>query len=245
MNKIFILSCIYLSWVECPLHAQEVLKQAYELNQNGQFDQAALMYENTIQTRGPSADLYYNLGTTYLNSNRIADARIALEKAYRLEPGNKLVQSQLEILKKKIDPQIEALPALLPYQWFIYIRNQWTASGWGWLFLALVYITCILIFAGRNGKNTYYTKRAIYYFLTGICLSGLLYYSSIRHRHKSYYILMTDHPMHIAPDSLSQVLIPLGKGSKTEVIDSLGNWYKVTLENNDQGWLPKPKLNKY
>jgi len=242
MNKSLVLSCIYLIWVGSALQAQEEFKQAYESSKNGQFDQAALIYENSIQQKGPSADLLYNLGTAYLNSNRIAEARIALEKAHRMEPANKQIRNQLEIIKRKIDPQIEALPAFLPYQWFIYVRDQWTAIGWGWLFLVLTYFTFGLLVVRQTGKKTNTTQRVIYILLAGLFTSGLLYCSSIKHQHENFYILMSDQPMRIAPDSLSQVVIPLGKGSKTEVIDSLGIWYKVILENNDRGWLPKSNL---
>jgi uncharacterized protein YgiM (DUF1202 family) len=38
------------------------------------------------------------------------------------------------------------------------------------------------------------------------------------------------------------VALPLGAGTKVQILDSLSAWYKVNLENNDEGWLPKVAL---
>lgn len=253
MNKILPF-CIPLVMVWMPLKAQDEIqpdpnakqvRQAFELSQNGQFEQAAVIYESIIQQEGPSADLYYNLGTIYLSDQRIAEARIALEKALRLEPGNKLIQRQLEVLKTKIDPKIDALPAFLLYQWFIRLRNMADSAGWGWGLLFLSYLTLVWFMMRRTGNLFNLPSWIGYSMVTAICLTCILYFSSLRYQQQNFNILMVDQPLQIAPDSLSQVLLPLGKGSKAEVIDSLGVWYKVILENNDQGWLPKSSLKNF
>lgn len=242
MNKLKILVCIHLVLVTFQLNGQDALNQAYELGQKGLYDQAASIYADQIRLHGPSADLYFNLGTALLNSNQIAGARIALEKAIRLEPGNKPVQKQLEVLKQKIEPQIEAQPDILPYQWFIRLRNVWTPRGWGLAFFLLIYLTALWILLYRAGRAGRIPFRMFYPMLAIVALTGLLYCSGIRNQNENFYVLINDHPLHVAPDSSSQVLIPLGEGSKADVLDSLGLWYKVLLENNDQGWLPKNKL---
>ena len=57
-------------------------------------------------------------------------------------------------------------------------------------------------------------------------------------------ILMKSTPLKIAPDANAQELLPLGSGTNLEVIDSLQGWYKIQLENNDQGWLLKQSIEK-
>lgn len=250
MCKIFVGICmvLILSWL--PLYAQDNLQasplaQAYELNKSGQYDQAAEIYQNQLQLTGPSADLYYNLGTVYLNAQRIADARIALEKAHRMEPGNKQIQKQLEVLKSKIEPKIDALPAFLLYQWFIRIRNIMNSTGWGLGLIVSAYLTLIWLVFRRAGRFSHFPSWISLVLMVGLGMMCILYFSSNQYQLKHFSVLMVDHPLYIAPDSLSQVLIPLGKGSKAEVIDSLGQWYKVILENNDQGWLPKSGLQNF
>lgn len=252
MNKVLAF-CILLVMVWLPLKAQveiqpdsssQRISQAFELSKNGQFTQAALIYTSIIHQEGPSADLYYNLGTIYLNAQRIAEARIALEKALLLEPRNKLIQRQLDVLKTKIDPKIDSLPAFLLYQWFIRLRNMTNSSGWGWSLLILSYLTLAWFMMRRAGNLLNLPSWIGYSMVTAIGLTCILYFSSQRFQQQNFYILMEDQPLRIAPDSLSQVLLPLGKGIKAEVNDSLGVWYKVILENNDQGWLPKSSLKK-
>lgn len=239
MVKFFFQQVLLLTVSFVFLSAQNRANEAVELNKNGNHKEAAVIYEKLLQSDGPSADLYFNLGTVYLLDNRIADARIALENAYRLDPGNKQVNKQLDILKKRIEPQIEALPAILPYQGFIFLRNLTTTEGWGYLLLLLVYLTAVILVIKPKWKNM---RWAVYGLISMVLFLSLFYISSRKLQEEKFYVLMNDLPLRIAPDSSSQVLIPLGQGIKTEVNDSLGNWYKVKLENNDQGWLPKANL---
>lgn len=242
MYKAGLINCIFLLLAGLSLPAQEDFNWALELAQKGSFDEAAAIYENQIRLYGPTADLYFNLGTVYLQANKIALSRIALEKALRLDPGNKSVQTQLEILKQKIDPQIDALPSFLPYRWFIQIRNELSVKGWGWVLLGLSWVTMVGVMVRRKGTKRYFSPLILLWWLL-LGFSALAYYSGTLNRNEPFFVLMQDHPLHIAPDSSSQVLIPLGEGSKAQLLDSLGAWYKVILENNDQGWLPKVSLN--
>jgi|GEM_PF-1472552 len=250
MFKIIAGSCLPLILAWLPLYSQDKvlaspLTQAYEMSKNKQYDQAVDIYQNQLRLTGPSADLYYNLGTVYLNAQRIAEARIALEKAHRMEPGNKQIQKQLEVLKSKIDPKIDALPAFLLYQWFIRLRNIMISAGWGWGLLISTYLTLMWLMFRRSGKFSHLPSWINYTLVAAFAMMCIMYCSSNRYQQHHFSVLMVDHPLYIAPDSLSQVLIPLGKGSKAQVMDSLGEWYKVLLENNDQGWLPKSGLQNF
>ena len=70
----------------------------------------------------------------------------------------------------------------------------------------------------------------------------MFYLSRSHYENKKESILILNQNMHVAPDPNSQVALPLGAGTKVQILDSLSAWYKVNLENNDEGWLPKVAL---
>ena len=44
------------------------------------------------------------------------------------------------------------------------------------------------------------------------------------------------------PDAQSTAVIEIHEGLKVELLDQIGEWYKVKLSNGDQGWLPMNSL---
>ena len=47
-----------------------------------------------------------------------------------------------------------------------------------------------------------------------------------------------------APDESSAAVLLLHEGTSVDLTDQIGEWYKVELQNGEQGWLPKRKLEK-
>lgn len=223
--------------------AQEGIQEALQQFQDGRYDRAATIFEKMLREGNASPDLYFNLGTCYLQDGRIGEARLAMEKGLRLAPGHKKLLHQLDLVKSRIDPQIEALPSFLLLHWFASLRDRWSSSHWGSLMLVLIWLFSLLIFLRRAGIWT--APAALKYGLIGLAVfSSILYFSRNHAEHRHYGILLEGKPLRIAPEANSQVLLPLGAGSKTEIVDSLGAWYKVILENNDQGWIEKSSLTK-
>lgn len=222
---------------------QDRIQEALKQFQEGHYDQAAAIFEKIILEESPSPDLYFNLGTCYLQSGRIGEARLSIEKGLRLNPGHKKLLHQLALVKNRIDPQIEALPSFLLLRWFAGLRDQWPSSRWGTLLLVFIWFSSILFFLQRAGK--WAAPAGIKYILIALAaFTAILYFSRKHADQKHHGILMEGGSLRIAPDANSQVVLPLGAGSKSEVVDSLGSWYKVILENNDQGWIEKSALKR-
>lgn len=241
----FRICCMLILFGSIPFgtFGQDLTQESLKLFQEGQYDQAAAIYEKMLLEGDPSPDLYFNLGTCYFQGGRIGEARLAMEKGLRLNPGHKQLLHQLALVKSKIDPQIEALPSFLLFRWFAALRNQWPSSRWGILLLVFTWLFSILFFLHRAGRWS--TSAGLKYSLiTLAAFTAILFFSRKHEELKHYGILVEGGPLRIAPDLSSQVLLPLGAGSKSEVVDSLGAWYKVILENNDQGWIEKSSLRR-
>lgn len=223
------------------LSQSELVASAYSDYVAGRMDDALIKYTKLVQEGFHSADLYYNLGCIYLKQQNISQARLYFEKALRLNPSSSPIQQGIRQSKAGIEPDIEALPPFIMYKWFLKIRNLFSASGWGWLLLFTITLLSVIGILNLTGKlSTFFRNR--YIILLFPVLIGIFYLSRSFYENKKESILILNQNMHVAPDPNSQVALPLGAGTKVQILDSLSAWYKVNLENNDEGWLPKVAL---
>lgn len=215
-------------------------EEAFDLYQEGKYLDAAAKYEALINNELPSSDLYFNLGTCYLAAHDIAHARLALERALLLNPGSRSIQQQLNRLSRSIEPNIEPLPSFFLLEYFFNLRDLLNKNSWGWLFL--IFSSSFAVFGMILPSPR---RKALLLFIGFITFFlCLLFVARNRHEQTPASILMDAQPLRIAPEISSQQLIFLGVGTKAQPVDSLGEWYKVVLDNNDIGWLPKANLTK-
>jgi tetratricopeptide (TPR) repeat protein len=233
---------ICLSLIRSSVFSQsELSASAYTDYMAGNLDDAINNYNSLISSGHFSADIYYNLGCIYLNQNNISMARLNFEKALRLNPASIQIKNGIARTKSAIEPSIDALPPFILYKWFLNIRNLFSSAGWGWLLLISIFIMAGIGILKLQGRLILQNKTIYLLSLMPIFFT-LFYISRLIHEHKRESILILNQGMHVAPDPESQVALPLGAGTKVLILDSLSNWYKVNLENNDEGWLPKVAL---
>lgn len=237
--------CLFLflvSWI-LSIAQYDLAATAYTDYVNGKLDEAASKYKQIENQGQSSADIYYNLGCIYLKQNKISEARLSFEKALRLDPSSGNIKEGLRQVRSKIEPSIESLPPFILYKWFVFIRDLSSSKGWGILLLVGTLILSLLgTLYALNKINLKLVHLTI--FAGWVCILGLFFISRIRFESSSEFVVIMNQPLRVAPEENSQELIPLGAGTKVTLKDSLQAWYKVTLENNDDGWLPKVVLNK-
>jgi hypothetical protein len=232
--------CLVLAswiWGQSPYQEAEASYQA------GDFARAAELYQTLVTNYGGTADLYYNLGIARLGTGDKAGARWALEKANRLRPGSYKIKNALGQINQSIEPRIEANRHFILLYWLSIIRDIFSVHSWAYVVLFLTTITCL----ERIARIWYQTAidRRIIYFLWSITLAAIGFYFAQYYQNQTLTaVLLHESPLFIAPEAGSQELLPLGAGTKIDILDSLQSWYKVVLENNDQGWLPKAELRR-
>ncbi|MEP7320795.1 MAG: hypothetical protein ABI761_02710 [Saprospiraceae bacterium] len=246
MNRI---SSVLVLWCTCFILRADVpspkndIAQAFQLYASGKYGEALQAYINLMNTYGPSSDLYFNAGVCELSMNKIPDAKIYFEKALMLKPGSGSIKKQLNSINQSIEPKIEELPPFLLLIWWRSIRDLFNQFTWGWITLVLCMLT------GAIGIVKYILNKPISFsvwtsVLACLFLTVLFYLSRAQYEHTQRGILMESKPLKVAPSSNAQELLPLGSGTKLEIKDSLQDWYKIKLENNDLGWILKSSIQK-
>ena len=122
-----------------------------------------------------------------------------------------------------------------------------SANIWGGLTLLSLWAGIAGFIVWLFGKSRDRKKQG---FIGGIILtllSILLYFlassqAKFEHNSSQAIILANKVAVKNGPDKISTDVIEIHEGLKVELLDQIGDWYKVALSNGDQGWLPIDSL---
>ena len=247
MKVLFSLFLILLFPISCLTSQNQLMQQAIESYNAGNYDGAIQNYEQLLQEGQFSTELFYNLGNCYFRNEDLGKAILNYERALLLESGDEDIQHNLEVAQNRIEQPLEKINEFFLIQWKDNLQNA--ASGWTWAIIGL-----ILLWLGAAGWILWLLgqerKQKIIGFSAGI---GLVLLSIIpfslafgrinqqKHSQKAI-ILQSNTAMKSAPDNNSETLQPLFAGYKVKLMDQIGDWYKVKLSDGNIGWVETGKV---
>ena len=136
---------LLLTFIQCAI-AQEAslqFEQANQLYRNGEYEQAATMYEQIVMNGYESPALYYNLGNTYFKLKNIPAAILNYERAKRLAPHDDDIAHNLRLANLRVVDKIEPIPQLFFIEWWRLLMGVFSSSGWA--VAAIVALWCAAI----------------------------------------------------------------------------------------------------
>ena len=227
------------------LNAQkEVFEKGNASYEAGAFDQAIESYEASLTAGHASDELYYNLGNAYYQNNNLGKAILNYERALKISPRFKDARFNLDIAKSKIKNDIPTLPPFFLSKWLLSIRNQFSSTGWGILFILFLLAATAVFGIWILAKERQKKKKgfiAIFPLLTLAIAFFIFGYSKLNfERNSGEAILMSAQiSLKQAPDQLSDNVIDLFEGIKVKVVQELGDWLEVELPDKERGWIEK------
>jgi tetratricopeptide (TPR) repeat protein len=230
---------------------EKIFEEANELFKSNEFSTAIEKYESIEMQGFRSPELYYNLGNAYYKINKPGKAILNYERALLISTAESRsdIKYNLELARKSLTDEIEILPQFFLKRWKNNLRQLASSDAWSILALLLFWI-------GVGGfvvwlKATSRQQKKIG-FVAGVAifiLSTIPFYlakdSSRMERSSSLAVIMaTEVNLRSAPDEVSNSVFLLHEGTSVELLDQIGEWYKVKLLNGEQGWLPMETLEK-
>lgn len=221
--------------------------KANEAYKDKQFSEALKLYEGFIEEGLASAALFYNMGNVYYRQDKIGLAILYYEKALKLSPRDAAVRANLALAQSRQVDQIQALPAFFLDRWQQGLQSIFSSNTWSVLGL-------LLLWAGVGGLIFWLLasvrtqrKRGFIIGSTLLILSIIPFYlsagrSSFEQNPGTAILLESEYGLRTAPEEESTVILPLHEGVKLLIVDRIGEWMKVQLEDGEQGWLPEEAL---
>lgn len=212
--------------------------------QQGNYQEAVEAYESLLADGHESVSLYHNLGNTYFRINKLGLAVLNYERALQIDPKDEECLHNLKVAKGQLkDLQVGIEKSGIVKIW-LSIQQSLSSSAWNWIGIVLIWLgvgglILWLVSQVRSQKKLG--------FLGGISLlllsiiPFLLAHGRAQHQHNSNkaIIMVEETILKAAPETDSKTVLKLHEGTKVTIIDQIGSWNRVRLEDTSEGWLPK------
>lgn len=217
------------------------------------FATAARLYQQAIDSLGPSADRYYNLGNSYFRLEQPGRAIVAYERALRLDPTNADVTDNLEFVNSRITDRIEASDSFLADS-MDSVASRLHPDTWAWV--ALVCFVLMLAGVVVYFTASSVTLRKVGFFgalvlLIPVAGANVLAYRAMKR------VSASDRAVIVVPSTIlsttprqpkdrSEEAFLLHEGTKVTILDSISDpadpsgrlkWYDVKVDNSHRAWI--------
>lgn len=229
--------------------SQEDFEKANKAYMAGFYSNAIAIYEDILASGLASSEVYYNLGNACFKNDELPESILNYERAIKLDPGNEDYHYNLNIAKNKLIDKIDTLPELFYIKWWNALKYKLSVNHWTLLALLSFTLVFILI-AGFLLSKTVLLRRVLFYtgiiFISVHILAGIMAwqtYSEARNRN-SAIVFAPSLPVKSSPDESSIDLFVIHEGIKVQIIDSIGDWNEVRIENGSKGWVKAENIQR-
>jgi tetratricopeptide (TPR) repeat protein len=242
---------LFLSFIFCFASATiaqtAAMKQANDLYSNGNYSDAAKLYESILAKEGVAPELYYNLGNAYYKSNETGKSILNYERALRLSPTFDDAKANLDLAQLKVVDNIVQAPTFFVGRWIenlikLLTSNQWIAVSFS-VFIAFLILAFLFVFAPslRLRKVSFYVGVSLFLIsLFTLVFSGVRRDQMVNHREA---IVMTGVVVvKSSPDKSGTDLFQLHEGTKVVIKSTLGKWTEIKLGNGNIGWVEQENI---
>lgn len=210
----------------------------------GQYESAL---EDWLKIEGSgehSYKLYCNLGNAYYKTGSMGKAILYYEKALKLNPAGEDAKINLQIAKLQTLDKIEVVPEFILSTWIKDIRNMMSSNSWAYVALGLFAVVALLMllfkFAPTTGGRKFSFVMACIVML--LAIFAVLFSVSLRANANSddqAIVMLPVSNVKSAPNATGSNLFILHEGSKLEILEEAGKWYRVEISDGRQGWIQK------
>jgi len=218
----------------------ELFNRANDYYSSKDYQKALELYVELTERGINNPDLYYNLGNTYYKLNQIGYAIFSYERALLLKPFNRDTRENLEYIRRSMKERV------LPLYTDGFFRTLRVASSYirprFITIIEILFFTMLILFLylylfiplRRNSLKKYIFLFAVLFVLFGVANFS---YHDYEEKHPKGIIVIQEIPVLNAPIAESEILYPLYEGTKVKLLETRGEWLRITLEDGREGWI--------
>lgn len=221
--------------------------QGKELYKNGKYQQAINVWMQVLDKGEHSAELYFNLGNAQYKLNHIGPSVYYYEKALQLSPNDEDIKNNLAFAENARIDSIEPLPKTVFSKWYKSIAEIFTFNGWAILAVvfSVIFVTLFLLYyfsyTERRKRLLFSSSMLVGIFLIASLTMAFLTYGDFTKKQPAI-IFASEIEVKTEPSMGSSAAFTLHEGTKVQVSAQDGNWYKITLVDGKDGWIPATDL---
>lgn len=206
---------------------------------------AALVEWKKIEDEGKvSADLYYNMGCASFKLGDLSHSVLYFERALKEDPSHPDAKANLDYVGTFLQDRIEEVPEFFLVGWIKAFEGSMKSDGWAVLALVMFALflagASVFLLSGRRGRAG---RAGFFSAIVSVllCVLFLSFASNLRREASSErraVVVAGVSAVRSAPDSNTGTdLFILHEGARVDILDSIGEWYNVSLSDGRQGWI--------
>ena len=206
------------------------------------YKSAIEKYQEILSDSLESPELYFNIGNCFYKLEDYASAIFFYEKSLLIQNDFVEAKENIELVKTKLIDKSENMPSLFYINWLEKIKNlndidSWKKSSIILITISLLFFLLSLIFKLRLQKIA-----NIFLFLSLNTFLITYYAVNDLNNNKQAIIFSNSSDVMSAPSENSKNLFTIHLGTKVLLIDKIGNWHNIKLDNGSKGWIKDEKL---
>jgi tetratricopeptide (TPR) repeat protein len=222
--------------------AVSIFKNGNQFYEQGMYEEAVKEYTRLLEQGFESGNLYFNLGNSYFKKGEPGRAILNYERAKRLIPTDSDLKANYNFVLSKME---NTLPqAVTPsIEKTLGLYNKLTLDGLTVL-VSVVYAGIILFLAASLFIQVFRRYRIIV-----ICILLLVFvsgafslYSRVSVLEREAIVISKSAEAKFEPLDNATTHFTLYESMKTLVLESKGNWLKISRPDGKSGWIRKDSL---
>ena len=208
----------------------------------GNYQRAIKDYEALLQ-KGPSSDIYYNLGNAYYRTDNITRAVLNYERALLYSPGDKDIAFNLQMARSKTIDKITPKSEMFFVTWYRALVNIITADAWAVVAVVGITVALLLVLIYLFSSSTLYRKIGFFSSLSCFVLFVLANVFACQQKQlltkRNGAIVMSQSAViKSTPSKGGKDLFIIHEGTRVDVTDAtMKDWKNVRLADGREGWI--------
>lgn len=215
---------------------------AEKLYKENKFAEALNEYANIEKDGYKGVELYYNMANCYYKLGDFGMSIAYLEKARKIDPADEDVTANLKFVDSKLEFKVKSgekgLTAWFNRMVYLFSADNWTRYGlilWVFAFFGFIAMRAQLIKRRLNIRIASWVALN----LGIVCLvMGYIHYTRVSGPTKA---VLVEGSVNIkaSPADNSKTLGTFHEGARFKLHQVKGDWYEVSVDGNNHGWVKK------
>lgn len=221
---------------------------ADELARAGQYAEATQAYEAILSRGEESATIYYNLGYCYFKQGSLGRSILNFERARRLEPSDEDTKENLRQAYALTDKMLVVEPNPIAKAWTAF-RESLNSDAWATLFVALFFgaivgLGCFLFLSSVSARKAGFFASIALVVLAACALTLSLQMRAEQLNSDQAIIMSSSVNLTTSPDKNGGQMAVLHEGTHVVILEELGEWIEVRLDDGNVGWLRSEEVER-
>lgn len=188
-----------------------------------------------------SPELYTNIANASYKQRDLASAVLYYERALKLDPSYKDAKYNLEIARQMVQDRIDSVPEFFMKTWSHNICYSLPSNVWTVLFFVFLALCCVMVlvfFLSRRGvwRRIGFFSAIVAFLLMMPCVVNASWQKSDFERRDTAIVFKSVCSAKSAPSGTTDLFV-IHEGTKVKVLDTVGDWAKISLSDGREGWV--------